>query len=341
MAANGGEPWRVLVTRSFPEAGLSLLREEPNLEVVIPDEPDASDAMPYDKMKKLLAEAPGYDALLCFLTDKIDAELLDAAGSRLKTVSTMSVGYNHMDVAACTDRKLSLGHTPDVLTNTVADFILGVTIATCRRIPAGVKVVKDDVWGKWAPLYMCGRDVHHATVGIMGLGRIGMAVAKRLAGFDCEILYSDAFRMDERAATVGATYVEFDDLLARSDIVIPLCPLTAETTGLFDAEAFGKMKKTAVLINCSRGEIVNQDALYDALKDGTIWAAGLDVTVPEPLPASDKLVGLENCMIVPHMASATVACREDMARIAARNVIAAHRGDKLPHAVPGDRKSVV
>jgi len=338
MAANGGEPWRVLVTRNFPEAGMSILREEPNLEVVIPDEPEASDAMPYDKMKAMLSEAPGYDALLCFLTDKVDPPLLDAAGSRLKTISTMSVGFNHMNVDAGKERGLTMGHTPDVLTNTVADFILGMTIATMRRIPAGVKVVKDDVWGKWAPLYMCGRDVHHATVGIMGLGRIGMAVAKRLMGFDCEILYSDAFRMDERAATVGATYVEFDDLLARSDIVIPLCPLTPETTGLFGADAFGKMKDTAVLINCSRGEIVNQDALYDALTSGSIWAAGLDVTVPEPLPASDKLVALENCVIVPHMASATVACREDMARIAARNVVAAHRGEKLPHAVPGTTK---
>jgi glyoxylate/hydroxypyruvate reductase len=277
----------------------------------------------------------GYEAILCTLNDKIDDAVLDALGDQLKVVSTMSVGFDHVSRDAIVSRGLKLGNTPEVLTETTAELCLTLLLATARRIPEAVDAVKNAEWGSWVPLWMCGQDLHGSTVGIPGCGRIGKAFARRLIGFNCkEILYSDPYRLpEEEEKALNMKYVSFDEVLEKSDFVAPHCPLLPETTNLFNAAAFKKMKKTAIFINTTRGPVVDQDALVDALTTGEILAAGLDVTVPEPLPPSHPLVQLDNCVVVPHIASATVKTRGDMARLAGENVVAALTGKPMPKEV--------
>ena len=277
---------------------------------------------------ELLAQAAGVDGIYCLIPDRIDAEVLDAAGPSLRVVSTMSVGVDHIDVAACKARGVAVGHTPDVLTETTADLTLALMLATARRLPEAMAAVKDGSWGTWHPFWMTGIDV-----GIVGLGRIGVAVARRLQGFGCKILYTGRRPNEAHAAEAQASYRMLDDLLAESDIVTLHCPLTADTRHLIDAAALGKMKRTALLINTSRGPVVDQEALYAALVDGTIAAAGLDVTTPEPLPTDHPLLTLSNCVVLPHIGSATVATRQRMATIAADNLIAGVLGRPLPFAL--------
>lgn len=277
----------------------------------------------------LLEWVAGIDGLYCLLTERIDDELLDAAGPALKVVSTMSVGYDHVDVAACHKRNVAVGHTPGVLTETTADLALTLMLATARRIPEAVDAVRNGEWSTWKPEWMAGYDVYGSTVGIVGLGRIGSAVARRLTGFGCRILYYDPFPNPELAQTVGAEYVDMDTLLAESDFITIHCQLTPETHNLFNADAFRKMKSTGILINTSRGGTVDQDALYDALKRGEIAMAGLDVTIPEPLPPDHKLLTLPNCVVLPHIASASIATRASMAVLAANNLIAGVQGKPL------------
>ena len=282
---------------------------------------------------ELLAQAAGVDGIYCLIPDRIDAEVLDAAGPSLRVVSTMSVGVDHIDVAVCKSRNVVIGHTPDVLTETTADLTLALMLATTRRLPEAMAAVRDGSWGTWHPFWMTGIDLYGSTVGIVGLGRIGVAVARRLHGFGCTVLYTGRRPNEEHAAEAQASFRTLDDLLAESDIVTLHCPLTAETRHLIDAVALGKMMRTALLINTSRGPVVDQDALYAALADGTIAAAGLDVTTPEPLPTDHPLLTLPNCVVLPHIGSATVATRQRMAAIAADNLIAGVLGRSLPCAL--------
>jgi glyoxylate/hydroxypyruvate reductase len=324
------DAWKVVVTRRIPPEGMALLRAvQPPLDLQIWD---SDDAMPHDKLLAALAQDGGADALYCMLTDKIDADLIAAAGPRLKCISTMSVGFNHVDVGAAKAAGVKVGFTPDVLTDTVADLAIGVTLAACRRFKEANAAVTNGEWGSWQPLWMCGRDLHGSTVGIVGFGRIGWAVARRLTGFGCKIVYYDRYE-NSRAAEVGASSVSMDELLAGSDFVIPFCASTPETKEMFNSELFGKMKKTAVFVNVARGEVVNQDDLVAALKSGTIFGAGLDVTTPEPLPLDSELGKLPNCYITPHIASATADTRGAMAALAAANLIAAFEGRPLPKEV--------
>jgi glyoxylate/hydroxypyruvate reductase len=209
-------------------------------------------------------------------------------------------------------------------------------LATARRIPEAVNAVKNGEWGSWVPLWMCGQDVHGSTVGIVGCGRIGKAFARRLLGFDLKAcLYTDAVRLpEEEEKRLNLTFTTMDDLLARSDFVVPHCPLLPETTKMFNADVFKKMKKTAIFINTTRGPVVDQDALVHALQTGEILAAGLDVTTPEPLPPSHPLNNLPNCVVLPHIASATMQTRGDMAALAAANAIAGISGKPLPKQIP-------
>jgi len=281
----------------------------------------------------LLEQVAGVDGLYCLLTDRIDAGLLDAAGPQLKVVSTMSVGYDHVDVAACVARGVLVGNTPGVLTETTADLAVALLLATARRLPEAIDAVKEGAWGPWTPEWMTGTDVYGSTVGIVGLGRIGAAVARRLAGFNCRILYSGSRPRPEEAGRVGAQYVDFSTLLAESDFVSVHCPFNEETRHLFNAGAFRRMKRSAVLINTTRGGVVDQDALYQALVEGRIAAAGLDVTTPEPLPPDHPLLTLPNCIVLPHIGSASIATRTQMALMAAENLIAGVQGQPLPNAV--------
>ncbi len=312
----------VVVTRRIPRAGLERTREVCQVRHWDSDEP-----IPRETLLEWVA---GIDGLYCLLTERIDDELLDAAGPSLRVVSTLSVGYDHIDVAACTKRGVAVGNTPGVLTDTTADLTVALLLATARRIPEAIAAIHKGEWTTWKPEWMAGADVHGSTVGIAGLGRIGAAVARRLAGFGCKLLYNDVQPVPQNADPVGATFVDMDTLLAESDFITIHVQLNESTFHLFNAAAFRKMKPSAILINTSRGGTVDQEALYQALVDGEIAAAGLDVTEPEPLPVDHPLLHLRNCVVLPHIASASVATRSKMALIAAENVIAGVEGNPLP-----------
>ena len=315
----------LLVTRRLPAAVLNRLRPACTLRLH-----DADTAIDRPALLEQIAGATG---LLCMLTERVDEELLAAAGPSLKFVSTMSVGYDHIDIAACARHGVAVGNTPGVLTDTTADLAVALMLATARRLPEAWSAVKDGSWGVWQPDWMTGVDLCGATVGIVGMGRIGAAVARRLRGFACRLLYSGPRPRPELAEPVGAAYVPFPALLAESDFVTIHCPLTAETRHLFNRETLGQMKQGAILINTSRGGTVDQEALYEALRNGPLRAAGLDVTTPEPLPPSHPLLTLPNCVILPHVGSATVATRLKMAQLAAGNALAGLAAQPLPNPV--------
>jgi lactate dehydrogenase-like 2-hydroxyacid dehydrogenase len=308
----------LLVTRRLPAAVIDRLRPACTLRLH-----DADTAIDRAALLQQIAGAAG---LLCMLTERVDEELLAAAGPSLKFVSTMSVGYDHIDIAACARHGVAVGNTPGVLTDTTADLTLALMLATARRLPEGS-------WGVWQPEWMIGVDLFGATVGIVGMGRIGAAVARRLQGFDCRLLYSGPRPRPELAGPVAAAYVPFPALLAESDFVTIHCPLNAATRHLFDHATLAQMKPGAILINTSRGGTVDQAALYDALRFGPLRAAGLDVTTPEPLPPSHPLLTLPNCVILPHVGSATVATRLKMAQLAAGNALAGLAAQPLPNPV--------
>eukprot|EP00178_Gracilaria_changii_P001903 TRINITY_DN1277_c0_g1_i1.p3 TRINITY_DN1277_c0_g1~~TRINITY_DN1277_c0_g1_i1.p3 ORF type:complete len:377 (+),score=82.73 TRINITY_DN1277_c0_g1_i1:81-1211(+) len=329
MVVPPSDPWRVVVTRRVPPTAMDLLRDA-NLQL---DIWDSDDPMPHQTLLDKVAQ--GCDALYCMLTDKIGADVLDAAGERLKIVSTMSVGYNHVDIGECKKRSIMVSHTPNVLTETTADTALGLVLAACRRFKEATASVENGTWGTWTPMGMCGQDVHHSTVGIIGMGRIGSAVARRLHAFNCNILYWDIARIEAVEQKFDAKFADMDELLSQSDIVITLCPLNEHTTHMFNMEKFKKMKKSAVFINPARGELVNQDDLVQALQQGEIFSAGLDVTTPEPIAHDHELVKLPNCFILPHIGSASMGTRTAMALLASKNVVAAYGGKALPSAVRG------
>lgn len=272
----------------------------------------------------------GLDALFCTLNDKIDKEVLNAAGDRLKTIGTMSVGYDHIDVAECKSRGIRIGYTPDVLTDATAELTVALLLATSRRLLEANKEVYNGGWQAWSPNYMCGHGLKGSTVGIVGFGRIGFEVAKRIFPFKpAQILYSNRSMKDDWAHEVDAVKVTFDELLSQSDFVIVTVALTPETKHLFNSTAFAKMQPTAIFINTSRGGVVDQDALYQALESGTIHAAGLDVSTPEPLPIHSPLLKLKNLVMLPHIGSADIETRREMSKITACNILAGLNGKKM------------
>ena len=315
---------RVYVTRIIPEGGLRLVREACDAEIWEGETPPPR--------KVLLGKVRGIDGLLALLTDRIDAELMDAAGSQLKVISNYAVGYNNIDVEAATARGIAVGNTPGVLTDTTADMAFTLLMAAARRVVEGADYVRAGKWRTWGPTLLLGHDIHHATLGIIGFGRIGRTVARRAKGFEMEILFYDPLVSadDPEAQALGARAVDLDTLLAQSDFVTVHVPLMDETYHLIGTEALHKMQPTAILINTSRGPVVDPEALYQALKEGEIAYAALDVTEPEPINVDSSLLSLPNCIIVPHVASASIATRTRMAEIAAHNLIAGLRGEPLP-----------
>ena len=314
---------RVLVTRIIPDEGLDPVREACDVDLWEDELPPSRD--------ELLRRVAGIDGLLSLLTDTVDDELLDAAGAQLKVVSNFAVGFDNIDVAACTRRRIPAGNTPGVLTETTADLAFALLMAAARRVPEAVDYVRAGSWRTWGPMLLMGVDVHGATLGIVGFGRIGREMARRGRGFGMRVLYHDvqpASAQDE--AELGATRVEMDELLRESDFVTLHVNLTDETHHLVDADALAAMKSTSVLVNTSRGPVVDHEALEAALRDGTIFAAGLDVTEPEPLPVDHPLVRLPNCVVLPHIASASHTTRGKMAGMAAANLLAGVRGERLP-----------
>jgi glyoxylate reductase len=311
---------RVAVTRHLPGGALDRLREVADVVVWperVPPSPD-----------DLRALASGAVGLITMLTDRVDAALLDAC-PQLRVVANVAVGYDNLDVAELARRGIEAGNTPGVLTESTADLAWALILATSRRLPEGAAAVKAGEWLTWEPDWLLGVDVARATLGIVGFGRIGAAVARRAAGFGMEIL---AWSRTPKPAE-GVTFVPLDELLRRSDVVTLHCALTDETRGLIGADELRAMKSTAVLVNTARGPIVDQWALARALRTGEIFAAGLDVVEHEPIPPGDELLALPNCLVLPHVGSATVTTRSRMADMAVDNVLAVLAGEPPPHRV--------
>ena len=302
---------RVFVTRRLPGDALDRLAPEHDVDVW-------QEQLPPER-GELLARVPELDGLLALLTDQVDAELLDAA-PRLRAISNYAVGVDNVDLAAATARGIPVGNTPGVLTDTTADLAVALMLGISRHLAEGDAYVRRGEWRTWETGLLLGHDLHGATVGIVGFGRIGQAVARRLEGFGCEVLH-----------TSRSGGVALGELLERSDVVTIHAPLTPETRGLIGDEALARMKPTAYLVNTARGPIVDSHALARALHDGRIAGAALDVTDPEPLPAGHPLLEAPNLLVLPHLGSATHATRERMAGMAVDNLLAGLAGERMPN----------
>lgn len=304
---------RVFVTRSLPGGALDRLAAEHDTEVW-PERPPPP-------REELLARMPEIHGLLPLLTDPVDAELIEAAPN-LRAISNYAVGVDNIDVEAATARGIPVGNTPGVLTDTTADLAVALMLGIGRRLVEGVAYVRRGEWLTWDAELLLGQDLYSSTVGIVGFGRIGQAVARRVEGFDCTVL---------RTSSSGGT--PFEELLERSDFVSLHTPLTPQTRGLIDGQALRRMKPTAYLVNTARGPVVDTAALTAALRAGEIAGAALDVTDPEPLPADHPLLDAPNLLVLPHLGSATHATRERMADMAVDNLLAGLRGERMPHQV--------
>ncbi|MCC5892287.1 D-glycerate dehydrogenase [Exiguobacterium sp.] len=292
---------RIYITRRLPEEAVAPLREE--FDVRMWEEEAVS--VPRDV---LLEEAAAAHGLWTMLSDTIDRELIEQA-PHLEVISNLAVGYNNIDVEAAKERGIIVTNTPDVLSETTADLAFGLMMMTARRLGEAERDLRAGEWKSWTPMGYVGMDVYRAKLGIIGMGRIGEAVARRARGFDMDVLYHNRTRRHESESMYGFVYAELDELLAESDFVVVLAPLTEETRGMLGAAEFGKMKETAVFINVARGEIVDEEALYDALKEKRIWAAGLDVFAKEPISMDHPLLTLPNVTTLPHIGSASIRTR--------------------------------
>ena len=317
---------RVFVTREIPAEGLDRIQEATQC-LVWPKQ------MPPD-YEALIKYSSGCNGVLSLLSDRIDAAFFDAVGPQLKVVSNFAVGYNNIDVAAAQARGIQVGNTPGVLTEATADIAVALLLAAARRVREGIENVSNRQWKTWEPTGFIGQDLTGKTLGIVGMGRIGRAVARRMRlGWDMKIVYTARSAKPEVDAELGSRKVEFDELLAKSDFVSIHTDLNEGTKHLFDSGALAQMKPSAVLVTTARGGIIDQAALADALQSKQIFAAGLDVTDPEPLASDSPLRTMPNCVIVPHIGSGTITSRNAMAEIAADNLLAGLEGRPLRHAV--------
>lgn len=314
----------VSVTRRIPRVGVDLLQKQPDIELRVHD----ADTPPsHEEWEALLS---GADGVLSLLSETYTGAVLDAHPS-IRVLSNFGVGYDNIDVEAASERGVAVCNTPGVLTAATAEIAWSLLMAAARRLPEAMDLVKADKWGSWGPNMMLGQPIVGTTIGIIGYGRIGQEVANMARGFGMRVLAWD--RSPHTKPQDGVEFVNLDDLLSTADFVSVHVPLSAETTHLINKNALAKMKPNAILVNTARGPVVDQDALVAALSDGTIWAAGLDVTTPEPLPASHPLVNLPNCVVLPHIGSATITARDAMSSLAARNLIAVLRGEMPEHIV--------
>ncbi|WP_099352676.1 2-hydroxyacid dehydrogenase [Fredinandcohnia onubensis] len=302
----------VFITRKLSENAIQPLMEIADVHIWNEEER----AVPREI---LLEEVKKADALLTMLSDKVDKELLDAA-PKLKVIANLAVGYDNIDVEYANQKGIAICNTPDVLTDTTADLAFALLLSTARRVVEAAEFVKKGEWKSWSPLLLAGSDVHHKTIGIVGMGKIGEAVAKRATGFDMNILYHNRSRNVVAEERIGASYATFDELIETSDFIVCLTPLTDETRGLFNKESFMKMKSSAVFINVSRGPVVDEGALYQALVNGEIAAAGLDVFEKEPVDAKHPLLTLPNVVALPHIGSSSTETREKMMKLCCENI---------------------
>jgi glyoxylate reductase len=316
---------KVFVTRMIPQAGLDRLTESVDLEVW-PDELPPS----YETLR---ARVQGIEGLLCMLSDRIDRPLLESAGGSLRVVSQYAVGFDNVDVAAATALGIAVGNTPGVLTEATADFAWALLMAAARRVVEADRLTRAGGWKTWGPQFLLGPEVFGATLGIVGFGRIGQAVARRGRGFNMRILYSGRNPYEQAGRELGAERVPFERLLAEADFISIHTSLNDETYHLFGPAQFEKMKTTAILVNTSRGAVIDQTALFKALQARRIAYAAIDVAEKEPIPLDDPLLSLDNLVIAPHIASAGIQTRTKMALIAADNLLAGLRHEKLLYCV--------
>lgn len=313
---------KVFVTRIIPDKGFDLVKEACEVDLWTEELPP-----PYEV---LLERVKGVDGLLCLLTDRIDGQLMDTAGPQLKVISNHAVGFDNIDIPAATARKIPVGNTPGILTDATADFAFSLLVSAARRVVEGDRYVRAGQWKTWGPSILLGPDVTGATLGIIGYGRIGQAMAKRASGFDMRILYHDPMVTNP---AVPGTAVDLETLLRESDFISLHTVLSAETRHLINRDTLALMKPSAILVNTSRGPVVDGQALYEALKAKKIFAAALDVTDPEPLPMDSPLLELDNLVIAPHIASASKPTRDKMSLMAAENLLAGLNGQRLPTCV--------
>lgn len=316
---------KVYLTRKLPDEIINQLSEKCELRMWSSEE----EPVPRAVLEREIQEV---DGLFCMLTEEIDRSLLENA-SNLKVVANMAVGYNNIDIKAAKEKGVVVTNTPDVLTETTADLTFALLMATARRIPEASTYLREGKWEAWSPMQLTGQDIYGSTLGIIGMGRIGEAVAKRARGFDMNILYHNRRRNQEAEDKLELQYAELDQLLKESDFVCVLTPLTAETKNLIGVKELRMMKKTGILINTARGGIVNEEALYHALKEEDIWAAGLDVFAEEPVSLQHPLLTLPNVVTLPHIGSASVTTRLKMAEVATENLLKVLDGEKPPHPV--------
>ncbi len=310
-------PEKVLVTREIPDAGLRLL-EGFDVTVLSEAPPDRTD---------LLEAAKDAAGVLSTVTEKMDAELMDACGDGLKVIANLAVGYDNVDLEAAKERGIVVTNTPGVLDETTADVAFMLLLAAARRLGESERVLRAGKWEWWGPKLFMGPDVWGKKLGIIGMGRIGQAVARRGRGFDMEVLYYNRSRNEEAEKELGARYLDFDELLRESDFVSIHTPLTDETRHLISASELEKMKPEAVLVNTSRGPVVDEAALAEALAEGSIFAAGLDVYEEEP-KIHPNLLDLENVVLAPHIGSGSIETRDKMAVLAAENIVAVLSGEE-------------
>ena len=308
---------KVLVTREIPEAGLRLL-EDFDVTVLFERPPERGE---------LLEAVRGANGILPTVTEKMDAEVMDTAGEGLKVIANMAVGYDNVNVEAARERDIVVTNTPEVLTETTADTTFMLLLAAARRLGEAERLLRSGKWDAWGPMQLLGPDVWGKKLGLVGLGRIGQAVARRSSGFQMEVLYYDQYRNEGVEEELGARYLELDDLLRESDFVSIHTPLTPETRHLISERELDLMQPTSVLVNASRGPVVDEAALADALAERRIFAAGLDVYEEEP-KVHPKLLELENVVLAPHIGSASIETRDSMAALAAENLVAVLRGEQ-------------
>ncbi|XP_005108430.1 glyoxylate reductase/hydroxypyruvate reductase [Aplysia californica] len=314
----------VFISKTIPLRGLERLKENCQVKLREDETP-----IPLEEYKRSVV---GMDALFIHPPAPINKEILDLAGPQLKVVGTMSVGLDHVDLEECRRRGVKVGYTPEVLTKAVAEMTVGLTLATARRYEEAMRSVHNGVWGtRWEnALWMAGQQISDSVVGIVGLGRIGLAVARRLKAFEPSRILYCGNSPKQGGVDIGAEFVSFEELLSASDFVIATCAISEKTKGLFNESAFKQMKNNAVFINVTRGVLVDQEALFQALTTNQIAAAGLDVTTPEPLPTNHKLLSLPNCTVTPHLGSATSSTRNAMCDLTVDNILAGLRGQQLP-----------
>jgi glyoxylate reductase len=316
---------KVVVTGKIPAVALERLRAEHTVDAWEDESPISRD--------ELLKRVAGADAIVSLLTEKIDAELLDAAGKQLRSVSNVAVGYNNIDVPACRERNVLVTNTPGVLTEDTADIAMALILMSTRRLAEGERVIRAQQPWQWGMFYMLGSSIQGSQLGIVGMGQIGAAVARRARAFGMTIAYTKRSPLDaETAKELNATHMELDELLTTSDVVSLHCPYSPETHHLMNASTIGKMKKSAYLINTARGPVVDEEALATALQQGKIAGAGLDVFEKEPT-VHQALIGLDNAVLIPHLGSATVETRTAMANLAVTNALAVLSGKTAPNLV--------